>query len=508
MVAVVTKRSPSSYRRVYRVNALEYPLFIVSGGNPLNNGSEKSRQTLYGNASVEADHWYVDGVSPSRVEWSIPNAPSGAVDLTIFIDVVPLEFTTGVETVLFSQNKDTVTGSTTHPVLVMAEDGTLSVGFFGHRIIPPKNEFVVGDRIRFAVTIPGYSGSSRIWINGSTRSWTTEGGSPVTLNEPSSWTAMIGAPPDLVSNNYGKSRVYTAAMWNAILPDAFLEDLTADPSIMFAPRRTVFLLGVAGGLSLVKLANETVQASEQTAQSMALARAAGEAVQTNEQSAVALAVARILGETVQSQEAFAAALSVVRSASETVQAQESSSLARALARLLGETVQETESTSLARGLSFAASETLQLSETAVPVISALIVQIVAEALQAQETTSQAAVLSRVVSETEQAQELVAISRAVARHAIETLQASELQVLAKAISRALSETEQASEVTALAKGIVYALTESQQISEALAKTIAAVAAEALLAAVKLYASASGSANIKASLNADSVTVSDG
>ena len=165
----------------------------------------------------------------------------GAATVSTFVFFDPFEFAVDYTRQVFYCGVESV-GKT---MTIMAEDGTASVGFYGHRIIAPKNEFSPRDLMAVCCTLPnGQTGSAKLYINGKNKPWTTEGGSPQTQNFDYNWTIAFGAK---VTSSSFRGRAFIGVVWDRLLSDAEAEALTADPWQLFAPRRTVFLLGAAGG---------------------------------------------------------------------------------------------------------------------------------------------------------------------------------------------------------------------------------------------------------------------
>lgn len=188
------------------------------------------------------DYVFVASVTDSRL--------AGAASVTMYTDVVLGEFDTDPNYGWLDHIYDNGGAAASQIFNLMAEDNAVAIGFWGVRIITPKGDLQVGDRVRVAYSIrDGDTSTTTIYINGIKQPWTIEGGAHQIQNFLSTWKlALCGQYNSSTGTyeNYGKHEAFACALFPEALSDEEMRVLTADPANALFELRRAWIPSIAG----------------------------------------------------------------------------------------------------------------------------------------------------------------------------------------------------------------------------------------------------------------------
>lgn len=121
--------------------------------------------------------------------------PSGASEATYLVRCRPDAFGSGTEKVIFGVGGVDANG---RQLVLFAEDGAFSIGFYAHRVISPKTTYSAGDEVTAMVVVPaGATDTSdvQLWLDGVQQTLALESGTVQTLNVDNT-QLLIGADSD------------------------------------------------------------------------------------------------------------------------------------------------------------------------------------------------------------------------------------------------------------------------------------------------------------------------
>lgn len=219
------------------------------------------------------------------------------------------------------------------------------------------------------------------------------------------------------------------------------------PVQLYSPFRlgaTIVPFGTAGGASLVKIINETVDTSEELIQRLSRIRA------VNESEAVTEGTVRSLG--------------LVRLVAGTLSIAEGTLTTRALRRVVNETQTVTEAASRLLAMTVIVDATEGVTEATIDQLG--LVRVLDEVESVTEAVNRLGSLFREISETQVVSESVLSTRALRRLVAETEAIAEsTPIVSRVLTRILDESETITDAAAAIRGLIKIITGTETITEA-------------------------------------------